>query len=175
MNDNLLIRPATENDLNGILDIYNDAILNTTAIYNYKPYTKAEIEKWFADKKKESYPVFVTEIDNRIAGFVSYGPFRVRPAYKYSVEHSVYVHPDFRKRGLAKKLLIKIIEVARENNYHAIVAGIDADNKISIELHKQFNFVEVGHIKQVGFKFNRWLDLTFMELLLDTPKHPTED
>jgi phosphinothricin acetyltransferase len=173
--EDLLIRPATAFDLEGILEIYNDAILNTTAIYNYKPYTKAEIEKWFADKKKDSYPVFVAVINNRIAGFVTYGPFRVRPAYKYCIEHSVYVHPDFRKKGLAKKLLAKIIDVAHENNYHAIVAGIDADNKISIELHKQFNFVEVGHIKQVGFKFNRWLDLTFMELLLDTPQNPTED
>lgn len=171
----IFIRPAEEKDLQGILEIYNDAILNTTAIYNYKPYTKAEIEHWFADKKRDNHPVFVTEIDNKIAGFVTYGPFRVRPAYKYSIEHSVYVHPDFRKRGIAKKLLAMIIEVARENNYHAIVAGIDADNKVSIELHKQFHFVEVGHIKQVGYKFNRWLDLTFMELVLDTPKHPVEN
>jgi L-amino acid N-acyltransferase YncA len=170
--ENLLIRAATENDLAGILEIYNDAIINTTAIYNYVPYTTADIQQWFADKKTSNHPVFVADIDGAVAGFVSYGAFRVRPAYKYSIEHSVYVNPNFRKRGIAKKLLAKIIDVARENNYHAIVAGIDADNKISIDLHAQFNFVEVGHIKQVGYKFGRWLDLTFMELLLDTPKNP---
>jgi L-amino acid N-acyltransferase YncA len=173
--ENVTIRIATEKDLAGILEIYNDAIVNTTAIYNYDKYTNADIQQWFADKKKTGQPVFVADIDNRVAGFVSYGPFRVRPAYKYSIEHSVYVHPDFRKRGLAKILLKKIIDVARENNFHAIVAGIDADNKISIELHKQFDFIEVGHIKQVGYKFGRWLDLTFMELLLDTPEKPKEN
>lgn len=173
--NHLNIRPATENDLEGILEIYNDAILNTTAIYNYKVYTIADIQQWFADKKRDNYPVFVAEIDNRVAGFVSYGAFRVRPAYKYSVEHSVYVHPNFRRRGIARQLLEVIIETAKQNNVHAIVAGIDSDNGESILLHKQFHFVEVGHIKQVGYKFNRWLDLTFMELLLDTPANPIED
>lgn len=173
MAEGTLIRLAEEKDLEGILEIYNDAILNTTAIYNYKPYTIKDIQQWFADKKNNNFPVFVSITDNRVSGFVTYGPFRVRPAYKYSIEHSVYVHPEFRKRGLAKTLLTKIIAVARENNYHAIVAGIDADNKISVDLHKQFGFVEVGHIKEVGFKFNRWLDLTFMELVLETPKKPT--
>lgn len=173
--ENVLMRNATENDLPGILEIYNDAILNTTAIYNYLPYTTHDINNWYADKLKNKHPVLVAIVDNKVAGFASYGHFRVRPAYKYSVEHSVYVHPSFRKRGIAKKLLKEIIEAARQNNYHAIVAGIDADNKISIELHKQFNFVEVGNIKQVGYKFGKWLDLTFMELLLDTPHEPVEN
>lgn len=172
---NVIIEPATEKHLDGILEIYNDAILNTTAIYNYKPYTKTDIEKWFTDKQKEKHPVYVAIVDNRVAGFTSYGAFRVRPAYKYSVEHSVYVHPDFRRRGIAKILLKRIIDAAKENNYHAIVAGIDADNKVSVELHKQFGFEIVGNIKQVGYKFGKWLDLTFMELLLDTPKNPRED
>jgi L-amino acid N-acyltransferase YncA len=173
--ENVIILPATIEHLDGILEIYNDAILNTTAIYNYLPYSSKDIKQWFAEKKIANHPVFVAMVNNSVAGFTSYGHFRVRPAYKYSVEHSVYVHPDFRQRGIAKKLLTKIIEVAKENNVHALVAGIDADNKVSIALHEQFNFVIVGNIKEVGYKFNKWLDLTFMELLLDVPKNPTEN
>lgn len=170
--DDIIIIPATEYHLPGILEIYNDAILNTTSIYNYEPFTFEEIEQWFTDKKMSNHPVLVTEIGDRVAGFTTYGAFRIRPAYKYSVEHSVYVHPEFRRRGIAKKLLARIIEVAGQNNFHALIAGIDADNKVSIDLHTQFNFEEAGTIKQVGYKFGRWLDLTFMELILDTPEEP---
>jgi L-amino acid N-acyltransferase YncA len=171
----IFIRPAEEKDLDGILEIYNDAILNTTAIYNYLPYTRKDIEQWYADKKAAKHPVFVAIVDDSVAGFTSYGHFRLRPAYKYSVEHSVYVHPNFRGRGIAKKLLLEIIEAAKQNNMHAIVAGIDADNKVSIGLHRQFNFVIVGNIKEVGYKFGKWLDLTFMELVLETPEKPIEN
>jgi L-amino acid N-acyltransferase YncA len=170
----IFIRPAEEKDLDGVLEIYNDAILNTTAIYNYLPYTRKDIEQWYTDKKTAKHPVFVAIVDDSVAGFTSYGQFRLRPAYKYSVEHSVYVHPNFRGRGIAKKLLLEIIEAAKQNNIHAIVAGIDADNKVSIGLHRQFNFAIVGNIKEVGYKFGKWLDLTFMELVLETPKHPVE-
>ena len=173
--EEVIIEPATRKHLHGILEIYNDAILNTTAIYNYLVYTETDITKWFADKEENKHPVYVAIVNNKVAGFSSYGHFRTRPAYKYSVEHSVYVHPDFRQRGIAKLLLSKIIEAAKNNNIHALVAGIDADNTVSIELHKKFRFEIVGNIKQVGYKFGKWLDLTFMELLLDTPKNPEEN
>ncbi|HTB33135.1 MAG TPA: GNAT family N-acetyltransferase [Bacteroidia bacterium] len=173
--ENVDIRPAKEHDLHGILEIYNDAIVNTTSVYNYKPHTIEMRKKWFAEKQAAKHPVFVATIDDKVVGFVSYGHFRVWAAYKYSVEHSVYVHPDFRQRGIAKKLLSIIIDAARQNDVHAIIAGIDSDNVSSIKLHNQFHFKEVGHFKQVGYKFGKWLDLIFMELLLDTPKNPQEN
>jgi L-amino acid N-acyltransferase len=173
--DSVAIRLADENDLESILEIYNDAILNTTAVYQYKIHTLEMRKKWFADKQEARHPVFVATINNKVAGFVTYGNFRAWPAYKYTVEHSVYVHPGFRQRGVAKKLLAIIIETAKQNDIHALVAGIDADNTISIQLHKQFNFKEVGKIKEAGYKFGKWLDLTFMQLLLNTPAHPVED
>ena len=173
--EHLSIRSATEKDLESILEIYNDAILNTTSVYNYKPHTIEMRKKWFAEKQVAGHPVLVATIGDKIVGFVSYGPFRAWAAYKYTVEHSVYVHPDFRKRGIAGELLEIIIETARQNNVHAIIAGVDSNNGISIQLHKRFKFVEVGHFKQVGYKFGKWLDLIFMELLLDTPENPTEN
>ena len=173
--EHLSIRPATENDLEGILEIYNDAIINTTAVYNYKPHTIEMRKKWFAEKQAAGHPVLVATIGDKVVGFVSYGFFRAWAAYKYTVEHSVYVHPNFRKRGIARELLEMIIETARQNNIHAIIAGIDSDNGISIQLHKQFKFVEVAKFLQVGYKFGKWLDLIFMELLLDTPLNPEEN
>src|SRR5665213_1198715 len=135
--EHVSIRPATEHDLESILEIYNDAILNTTAVYDYKPHTIEMRKRWFAEKQVAKHPVLVAIVGDKVAGFVSYGYYRAWAAYKYSVEHSVYVHPNFRKRGIAKKLLEVIIEVAKENDVHAIIAGIDADNAISIQLHKQ--------------------------------------
>ncbi len=173
--ENVTIRPATENDLEAILEIYNHAIVNTTSVYSYKPHTIEMRKKWFAEKQLAKHPVFVAMVGEKVIGFVTYGPFRIWPAYKYSVEHSVYVHPDFRQRGIAKKLLEIIIATARQNDVHAIIAGIDADNAVSIHLHKQLHFAEVGRFKQVGYKFGKCLDLALMELVLDTPKNPVEE
>src|SRR5215216_3382213 len=100
-----LIRPAAESDLPGILEIYNDAILHTTAVYDYQPHTLEMRTQWFREQEKNDFPVFIAQTDGRIAGFASYGKFRMKAAYKYTVEHSVYIHPDFRKRGLGKMLL----------------------------------------------------------------------
>ena len=131
-------------------------------------------KKWFADKQFAKHPVFVATINEKVSGFSSYGSFRAWAAYKYTMEHSVYVHPDFRQRGIASKLLATIIDSAKQNDVHALIAGIDVDNAISIKLHEQYNFIEVGRFKQVGYKFGKWLDLTFMQLLLETPKNPVE-
>lgn len=171
----VIIRTATKKDLPGILEIYNDAILNTTAVYDYKPHTPAMREKWFEDKVKAGIPVLVAEQDKRVAGFASYGQFRAWAAYKYSVEHSVYVHPDFRRQGIAKKLVLELIEIAKQRNVHTIIAGIDADNAISINLHKVLGFKETGHFAEVGYKFGRWLDLAFLQLILKSNFTPDEN
>ncbi|MBP1675961.1 MAG: acetyltransferase [Bacteroidetes bacterium] len=158
-----------------ILEIFNDAILNTTALYDYKPWTMDTMKVWFATKAEHGFPVIgLIDEDGRLMGFGSYGMFRVRPAYKYTIENSLYVHRDFRGRGLGKILLEQIINSAREQNFHCIVAVIDAENTLSVALHQKYGFQTVGTFKQVGYKFGRWLDAAFMQLMLDTPLNPEE-
>jgi L-amino acid N-acyltransferase len=162
----IAIRNATVNDLPQILDIYNDAILNTTAVYDYEPHTLEMRKQWFETKQQQGFPVFVAEENGEVLGFSSIGPFRAWAAYKYSVENSIYVKDGQRGKGIGKLLMQPLIDAAKEMKLHTIIAGIDADNKLSIEFHKQFGFAEVGFFKQVGWKFDRWLDLVFMQLIL---------
>src|ERR1700735_2647949 len=125
------IRPAGEKDIAAILEIYNYAILHTTSVYSYVEHTMEMRMKWFEEKKAANHPVLVAEVDNTIAGFISYGPFRSWPGYRHTVEHSVHVHKDFRRQGIASRLLEKMIEVARQNGVHAIIGGVDAANDAS--------------------------------------------
>jgi L-amino acid N-acyltransferase len=168
------IRLATEADLPAILSIYNDIILNTTAVFEYKPHTLEMRKAWFDTKAKEGIPIFVAEENDRILGLSTFGPFRAWAAYKYSVENSVYVAADQRGRGVAKLLMPPMINAAKEKQMHAIIASIEATNEASLHLHQSFGFEEVAHFKQVGYKFGRWLDLKFLELILETPEEPVE-
>ena len=168
------IREAREADLPALLAIYNHVILNTTAVYTYQPQTMDARKAWYAEKLAAGYPVFVAEEDGKVIGFSSYGPFRAWPAYKYTIENSVYVTEEQRGKGVGKLLIKPLIDSAKAKSYHAVIAGIDSLNDSSIRLHASFGFVEVANFKQVGYKFGRWLDLTFMQLLLDTPAHPVE-
>ena len=168
------VREATENDLPKILAIYNDAILTTTAVYQYEPHTLGMRRDWMREKQAAGFPALVAEEDGEIAGFGTLGLFRPAAAYRYTVENSVYVAADRRGRGIGKRLLGALIERARAMDMHAIVAVVDADNAVSIGLHQAFGFEQAAYFKQVGYKFGRWLDLAFLELVLDTPRHPTE-
>jgi phosphinothricin acetyltransferase len=160
---------------NAILEIFNEAILHSTALYEYKVFPPEKMTTWFADKQAGRYPVIgAIDESGALLGFASYGVFRARPAYKYSVEHSVYVHKDHRGKGIGRALLGKIIEAAKEQNYHIMVGGIDTENIASIELHKQFGFVHAGTIKESGYKFGRWLDVAFYQLTLPTPVKPVD-
>ena len=166
------IRAGKEEDLPALLDICNHIIVNTTAVYHYQPHTMEMRKAWYDGRVKEGFPVFVAEDEGKVVGFSSYGPFRPWPAYKYTMENSVYVADDQRGKGIGKLLMEPLIRTAREKDVHAIIAVIDATNDASVQLHRSFGFEEVGHFREVGYKFDRWLDLTFMELVLDTPKHP---
>ena len=158
-----------------ILAIFNDAIVNSTALYDYKPRTPDMMLSWFDAKAKGKYPVIGMENEaNELMGFASYGTFRAWPAYKYSVEHSVYVDARFRGRGVGRRLLEQLIAAAQEQGYHLLVGGIDATNTVSIRLHEKLGFVHCGTIRQAGFKFGRWLDLSFYQLILPTPLNPTD-
>jgi L-amino acid N-acyltransferase YncA len=158
-----------------ILAIFNEAIVNSTALYDYKPRTLETIAAWFDTKSKGKFPVIGIENDSGdLMGFGSYGTFRAWPAYKYSVEHSLYVDARFRRQGVGKRLLRELIATAREQDYHILVGGIDATNSASIRLHEGLGFTHCGTIRQAGFKFGRWLDLSFYQLILSTPSDPID-
>ncbi|WP_028401032.1 GNAT family N-acetyltransferase [Ectobacillus panaciterrae] len=169
-----MIRRIQEKDLNDILEIYNDAIVNTTAVYDYTPHTIEDRRLWYKQKIEGGYPVLVFEENHKIIGFATFGPFRAWPAYKYTIEHSVYVHKDYRKNGIGTTLLKEIIRIANEQKYATLVAGIDAANEKSIKVHERLGFTYSGTIKKAGFKFGKWLDLAFYQLDLNGPERPTE-
>jgi L-amino acid N-acyltransferase YncA len=164
-----------ESHAEAILTIFNDAIANTTSLYEYYPRTLETIQQWFEDKRKGNYPIIgVVDDVGRLRGFGTYGVFRVRPAYKYTVEHSLYVDAQFRGRGLGNVLMREVIAAAESQNYHVLVGGVDSSNAVSIALHKKFGFSHCGTLRQVGFKFGRWLDLDFYQLVLKTPAVPVD-
>jgi len=160
------IRNATVDDLPGILEIYNHAILNTSSVYSEQPHTYEMRLAWYNERVNSDFPVFVAVAAGQVVGFGTFGHFRVWPCYRYTVEHSVYVHVDHRGKGISKLLLQPLIDRAREMKIHVMIAGIDAENVVSYRLHASFGFKEVEHFREVGFKFNRWLDLKFMQLIL---------
>ena len=160
------IREAIEGDLPQLLAIYNDIILHTTAVYDYEPHTLEMRKQWFETKKQQGFPVYVAEEKGKIFGFSSIGPFRAWAAYKYSVENSVYVASEARGKGIGKLLIPPLIEAAKKLQLHTIIASIDAANEVSLRLHKSFGFEEVAHFKEVGWKFDRWLDLKFLQLIV---------
>ena len=164
----VLIRDANESDLPVILNIYNDVIVNTTAVYSEKPHTLQMRKDWYLDRINNGFPVFVADINGDIAGFCSFGHFRAWPCYRFTAELSLYVDGNYRGKGISKIMLQALIDRAQEMNIHALLAGISADNQISINLHRSFGFAEVAHFKEVGYKFGRWLDLKFLELILNS-------
>ena len=119
-----IIRIATEQDLPGILEIFNYNLIHTTAIYDYEPYSMEKITNWFAEKKEKNFPLFVAELNKMVVGYVTYGTFRTRPAYNYTVEHSIYVHKDYQKRGIARLLMERIISAARSDGKHCLIGGM---------------------------------------------------
>ncbi|KVH78283.1 acetyltransferase [Burkholderia ubonensis] len=158
-----------------ILDILNEAIVNSTALYDYAPRPPQAMATWFATKRAGGFPVVgAIDASGRLLGFASWGTFRAFPAYKYTVEHSVYVHHERRGRGLGERLLRELVRRARDAQVHVLVGCIDASNAGSIRLHTRLGFTHAGTLAQVGFKFGRWLDAAFYQLTLDTPDQPQD-
>jgi L-amino acid N-acyltransferase len=170
-----LVPCTEERHAAAILDIFNEAIVNSTALYDYKPRLPESMVAWFATKRANGFPVIGLEDEaGTLLGFASYGTFRAWPAYKYTVEHSIYLHHSQRGKGLGKVLLEAIVAAAREREVHVMVGGIDAANQASIALHTRMGFTHAGTIAQAGFKFGRWLDLAFYQRVLDTPHQPVD-
>jgi phosphinothricin acetyltransferase len=158
-----------------ILAIFNEAIVNSTALYDYQPRAAESMVGWFDAKRRGRYPVIGVEDETgALMGFASYGPFRPHAAYKYTVEHSVYVDARFRGQGVGRALLGATILAAEKQDYHVMVGGIDATNAVSIKLHESLGFTSCGIVKHAGFKFGRWLDLAFYQLILRTPASPAD-
>ena len=157
-----------------ILHILNDVIATSTALFDYQPRPAESMVSWFADKAKGDFPVIGAFDGDRLLGFATFGPFRAWPAYKYSVEHSVYISRDCRGKGVGERLLRELITLASNRDCHAMIAGIVSTNAASIALHKKLGFRYGGTVREVGFKFGEWLDLDFYQLLLASPRHPKD-
>ncbi|MDH4559348.1 N-acetyltransferase [Pseudomonas sp. BN417] len=164
----MIIRDAAEADLPGILAIYNDAVENTTAIWNETLVDLANRRAWLTDRRAASFPVLVAvNASGEVLGYASYGTWRTIEGFRHTVEHSVYVRGDQRGQGLGPALMQALIERARAASLHVMVAAIESENAASIRLHERLGFVTTGQMPQVGRKFGRWLDLTFMQLILE--------
>lgn len=158
-----------------ILAILNEVIRHSTALYDYHPRSLAQMKTWFEAKQNGNYPVIgAVDEHGTLMGFATYGRFREQPAFKYTVEHSLYLHVDFRGQGLAKPLMVELIAMAQQQGMHVVIGAIDAENTGSIALHQKLGFTHAGTIRQAGFKFGRWLDLSLYQLNLPTPVSPCD-
>jgi phosphinothricin acetyltransferase len=167
----LEIRDATAADCDGMLTIYNEIVSNSTAIFSEVPRSQEQQQYWFEDRASNDLPVLVACDASGVIGFASYGSFRAWPGYRHSVENSIYIAAAARKRGVGTALLGALVERAAAAQLHTIIAGIDGENIGSMRLHEKLGYTRVAHIKQVGRKFDRWLDLTFYQRMLDVTGH----
>lgn len=166
------IRFAGKEDCAAIAEIYNHAVVNTAAIWNDQTVDVGNRVAWFEARAKLGYPVLVSEENGVVTGYASFGDWRAFDGFRHTVEHSVYVHPEYQGKGLGLALMKHLIEEAKRIGKHVMVAGIESQNHGSIHLHSKLGFITTGEMPQVGTKFGRWLDLTFMQLQLDNRTDP---
>lgn len=162
----IIIQKASQENVPSILEIINNEIIHSTAVYDYHEKTISQMHKWFEEKQSTGMPVLVAVNQETVLGYGTYGIYRPWDGYQYSVEHSIYVHKDYRSLGVGKLLMADLIALARKEGYHTMIAGVDASNEGSCEFHKKFGFEEIGTFRQVGYKFDQWLDLRFLQLML---------
>jgi phosphinothricin acetyltransferase len=162
----VIIRDATSADLDALLEIHNEAIRNSRAIWIDNEVERSDREAWFAQHRADGHPVLVAEVNGAVVGYAAYGWYRPRPGYRFTVENSVYLRPEAQRLGIGRALMVEIIAAARAAGMHSMIAGIEASNTGSIALHEALDFVEVGRMPQVGIKYGDWLDLVLMQLKL---------
>ena len=160
------LRKATIKDLPVILEIMNYEILNTTAIYEYDVRLLEDLKEWFKNKSAKEMPVIVAVSNEEVIGFGTYDSFRPRIGYKNTIEHSVYIAKEHQGKGAGKLLLKSLLTIAKEKGYHTMIGRIDAENKGSIIFHEKLGFKEVGRLKEVGYKFDKWLDVVYMQRII---------
>ncbi len=161
-----MIRECDPADLPQILEIYNDAVRSTTAIWNDTLVDLEDRRAWLNERVSNGSPVLVADSHGQAIGYATYGNWRAWEGYRHTVEHSVYVHRDARRGGVAEALMNTLIECARAQGKHVMVGGIEASNEASLALHKKLGFIQAAHMNEVGIKFGRWLDLVFVQLIL---------
>jgi L-amino acid N-acyltransferase YncA len=161
----LTIRLATRADLPAINEIYNHYVLHSTCTYQEEPSTASEREVWFL-VHGPNHPITVAEQSAEVVGWASLSPFHPRAAYRRTVENSVYVRHDRQKQGIGSALLADSIDRAKALDHHTIIALIDLEQAASVAIHIKYSFEQVGHLKEVGFKFNRWLDVVYLQKIL---------
>ncbi|WXL25177.1 N-acetyltransferase family protein [Ectopseudomonas mendocina] len=166
------IRDANEGDLEGILGIFNHAVINSTALWIERLSDLEERRVWLKQRNAAGFPVLVAVANGEVLGYASYGTWRANEGFCHTVEHSVYVRDDQQGKGIGKALLLELIDRARADDLHVMVAAIESSNVASIALHQRHGFITTGQMPQVGRKFGRWLDLTFMQLTLNTTVTP---
>jgi phosphinothricin acetyltransferase len=159
----LQISDATEADLAGLLGIYNDVIATSTAIYSDVPVTLEERRQWWRSRTAQGYPVLAARDAHGVAGFATFGDFRAWPGYRFTVEHSVHVRANGRGQGVGTLLVQALLPRAAALGKHVMMAGVDADNAASIRFHERLGFERSGRLREVGYKFGRWLDLVFLQ------------
>jgi phosphinothricin acetyltransferase len=160
------VREAESSDLEAIRSIYNHVVLHSTATADYEPQTTEARRAWWAAHRENGLAVVVAEEGGAVAGWAALNRYQTRPGYRFTVENSIYVAADARGRGVGTQLLARLIEEARRGDFHAIVAGVDASNEVSLRLHRSAGFRDAGRLSQVYFKFGRWLDVIYLQLLL---------
>jgi phosphinothricin acetyltransferase len=157
------IRDAVESDLPGLLAIYNDVIATSTAVYSYLPVTLEDRTQWWRTRVSQGYPVLIAVNGSGVLGFSTFGDFRAWPGYRFTVEHSVHVRADCRGQGVGRELVKALFPRATALGKHVMIAGVDAANEASIRFHERLGFEKTAHLREVGHKFDRWLDLVFLQ------------
>lgn len=157
------IRDAEDGDLPGLLAIYNEVIATSTAVYSETPVTLEDRRQWHRMRVAGGYPVLVAVDATGVLGFSTFGDFRAWPGYRFTVEHSVHVRTDYRGRGVGTALVQALFPRAAALGKHVMIAGVDAANEPSIRFHERLGFERAGHLREVGNKFGRWLDLVFLQ------------
>ncbi len=166
-----MIRNAKDGDIPAILEITNEAILNSTAIYEEEPWKLARVQEWYQNKLNEGFPIFVWEESGEVLGFSTYGKFRGRMGYRFTVEHSVYVHKDHRGKEIGVKLMEHLIGSAVQKGYKQMIGVVDEANLKSVDFHLKLGFEKNGHLKKVGFKNGEWLDIVLLQKELKRSPH----
>lgn len=162
-----LIRPYLDQDAEEIRTIINQSILETSHNYDYYPKSSEEIQSLFTEKIKNGYPILVGIMDGEVCGYATYGKFRAKPGYDKTIEHSIYLNEKAQGKGLGSELMRQLIGLATDKGYHVMIAGMDSENQGSYRFHQRLGFKEVARFSEVGFKFGKWLNLVFMQLILD--------
>lgn len=161
-----VIRNYWERDAEAVQEIINDSILNTTHNYDHHPKTLEEVQSLFSQKTKEGFPILIGEVNGEVLGYATYGKFRAKPGYNQTVEHSIYLKEEAQGKGLGSKMMRQLIDLAKEQGYHMMIAGMDSENLGSYRFHESLGFQETARMPEVSFKFGKWLTLVFMQLKL---------